>query len=406
MLTSWEKLPDRLRIPEVRPYYDILKKNGVNAVLTRSKDEWVELYDRAPFANDLDAVFFISTSAQTRQVPVKYMTGYTLITRSAYIFKKKGELPFLVVPTVGQQYNAQMVTWLPDDHVLCGGVEIIDAKIRELGKAKPRIGRYEPNEVTVGLNRQLEKIECEYVDVTYEFTFKRACKSDYELECILETGKVAAASFEYIVRNIAPGVSENDLIGGAEGFLRAHGAQDMLILTRTLTPHTFITRPTRETVKEDGMFIYSAEVGGENLYWTQLVRPIFMSHDAEPEAQEILVVIKEAGAAAVKEFRPGKTISDVAAAVEKVVAENGCTVGIWSGHGMGIDLGDGVNIGVPNHMPIVPNMILTLHPSVIGKSDGLLYGNTWKSSADGDAVCMTPEYKDIHFYDELKALIK
>ena len=40
--------------------YDILKENGVNAVLTRSKDEWVELYDRAPFANDLDAVFFIS----------------------------------------------------------------------------------------------------------------------------------------------------------------------------------------------------------------------------------------------------------------------------------------------------------------------------------------------------------
>ena len=26
MLTSWEKLPDRLRIPEVRPYYDILNK--------------------------------------------------------------------------------------------------------------------------------------------------------------------------------------------------------------------------------------------------------------------------------------------------------------------------------------------------------------------------------------------
>lgn len=378
----------------------------MNDILYKEYERRMALIDELIDENDLDAVFFISTSAQTRQVPVKYMTGYTLITRSAYIFKKKGDLPFLVVPTVGQQYNAQMVTWLPEDHVLCGGVEIIDQKIRELGKAKPRIGRYEPNEVSVGLNRQLEKIDCEYVDVTYEFTFKRACKSEYELECIRETGKVAAASFEYIVKHIAPGVSENELIGGAEGFLRAHGAQDMLVLTRTLKPHTFITRPTRVTVKEDGMFIYSAEVGGENLYWTQLVRPIFMSHDAEPEAQQILAVIKKAEAAAVKEFRPGKTISDVAAAVEKVVADNGCTVGIWSGHGMGIDLGDGVNIGVPNHMPIVPNMILTLHPSVIGKSDGLLYGNTWMSTADGDAVCMTPEYKDIHFYDELKALIK
>ena len=82
----------------------------MNEILLKEYERRMVLIDELIDENDLDAVFFISTSAQTRQVPVKYMTGYTLITRSAYIFKKKGEMPYLVVPTVGQQYNAQMVT--------------------------------------------------------------------------------------------------------------------------------------------------------------------------------------------------------------------------------------------------------------------------------------------------------
>ncbi len=65
----------------------------------------------------------------------------------------------------------------------------------------------------------------------------------------------------------------------------------------------------------------------------------------------------------------------MAAAAEQVVAESGCKTGIWAGHGMGTELDDGVDIGVPNHMKIVPNMVLTL------------------------------QYKDVHYLDELKALI-
>lgn len=378
----------------------------MSAELLKEYERRMAMIDTLMDQNDLDAVLFISTAVMSRQLCVKFMTGYTLITRTAFVYKKKGELPFLIVPTVGQQYNAQKATWLPEENVLCGGIELAAEKIDALGKPRPRIGRYEPEEVTVALNRSLEAISAEYVDLTDQFTNARANKSEYELECIRETSRVAAASFEYIVRNIAPGKTEQELIGGAEGFLRAHGAQETLILTRSLKPHTFITRPTSVQVKEDGLFVYSAEVGGENGYWTQLVRPIFMCRGAEPDAYEVLQVIKEAEAAGAAAFVPGNTISDVAAAVEKVVIENGCKTGVWSGHGMGIDLGDGVSIGVPNKMKIVPNMILTLHPSVIGKNDGLLYGNTWMSTEHDGAVCLSPQYKDVHYLEDLKELIK
>lgn len=38
MLTSWEKLPDYMRIPEVRPYYDSLKKKQFSILIKRLFD--------------------------------------------------------------------------------------------------------------------------------------------------------------------------------------------------------------------------------------------------------------------------------------------------------------------------------------------------------------------------------
>jgi len=88
-----------------------------------------------------------------------------------------------------------------------------------------------------------------------------------------------------------------------------------------------------------------------------------------------------------------------------VIADNHCSTGIWSGHGMGHDLGDGVDIGNQNEMEIVPNMILTMHPSVLSDKDGFLFGNTWRATPDG-AELLTPQYRDVFDIDELKELVR
>jgi hypothetical protein len=56
-------------------------------------------------------------------------------------------------------------------------------------------------------------------------------------------------------------------------------------------------------------------------------------------------------------------------------------------------------------MEIVPNMILTLHPSVQSDRDGLLYGNTWVAT-EGKPENLTPDYADCCHIDELRALIQ
>lgn len=194
-------------------------------------------------------------------------------------------------------------------------------------------------------------------------------------------------------------------MGGAEGYIRAHGGEETLVLVRTKMPHTFIARPTGEPIREDSLFLYSVEMAGEYGYWTQCIRPIFMKRGAFPEAERILGIIKEAEVAGAEKMVPGNRVCDVAEAIEHVVAKYNLRIGVWSGHGMGADLGDGVDIGRSNTMEIVPNMILTLHPSVQSDIDGLLYGNTWLATED-KPVNLTPEYADACFIDELQAQIK
>ena len=362
---------------------------------------------RKIMANDhLDGLFFTSTAQQAYQMGCKYLSNYPLTTRRDIAYVTPNDVPYLVVPTGGQAVGARNVSWLPSDHILADDLDAATKKfIRSLKAERPRIGIYEPREVPEYIWNALHSREIEAVDITAEMTAERRDKSEYEIACIKEASRIAIGSVEQVVRNIAPGKTEREMVGLAEGYVRANGGEDSLILIRAQKPHTFIARATDRVITEEDLFIYSVEMAGPGGYWTQCVRPIFMKRGNHPEAYRILQIIREAEAAGAAKFVPGNRICDVAAAIEEVVFRNHLRMGVWSGHGMGADLGDCVDIGTSNKMEIVPNMILTLHPSVMSDEDGLLYGNTWMST-DGAPICLTPEYANVHFLEELKELIQ
>lgn len=364
------------------------------------------LLDKLMADKGLDAVLFTSTAQQAYELAVKYCSGYALTTRRDFFFKECGKAPYLLVHTAGQEFHAKREGFLPADRVLGGDcLNKAISMVNAMGKAHPRLGLYEPAEIPHSIYLRLIDTGAELVDVTADFTAARQPKSDFELACIRAASAVALDSFRWVVRNIHPGVTEQELVGGAEGYIRAHGGEETLVLVRSELPHTFIARPKPIPVEADGMFLYSVEMAGVYGYWTQCIRPIFMKRDTCLEAQRILAVIHEAEAAGAEKMLPGNRVCDVAQAIEDVIAKYHLRMGVWSGHGMGADLGDGVDIGVSNTMEIVPNMILTLHPSVQSDRDGLLYGNTWVAT-EGKPENLTPDYADCCHIDELCALIQ
>jgi Xaa-Pro aminopeptidase len=349
-------------------------------------------------AMELDAVLLTSVAMQASQLCVKFFSNYTLNTRRAYIFCAKGEEPYLIVPTVGQQYHARNITWLPAENVLCGDMlAIVEQKLT----GHRSVGWYQPEELPVGVYRRLTAGDIRWTDITEALTKARANKSEYEIMLTKETSKLCADSFAYLLSLLRPGVTEEELIGAAEGYLRAHGASDSLVLTRSQKPHTFISRAQPVPIQEDGVFVYSAEVAGRGGYWSQMVRPVFMREDAQPEARKILEAGKAAEAAGLELLRPGYRVCDVSERIEQTVRDCGYGTGVWCGHGMGPDLGDAVDFGASNTMEIVPNMIITLHPSITGASDGLLYGNTFLTT-EGDPIKLTDWFNGSPVLADLK----
>ena len=370
----------------------------------KERDRRVAILNKLIADNDLDALLFTSTAQQAYQVATKYVTNYQLITRRNFVFMKPGEWPRLIVPTAGMNFHCKRLSWLPDDSIYFGNTpELIVSWLKEL-RPGARVGMYEVSELPGSWERLIEGTGAKIVDITYQYTVARQLKSDFEIEMIQKSSDLAVASFEEVVRHAEIGVTDRELVGIGEGYIRAHGGEDTLILSRCEHPHSFICRAGDYKMTKDTSYLYSAEVAGPFGFWTQVIRPIFFSRGCQPEVARIQSIIKEAELAGAEAMKIGNTVADVAIAIEKVVADAGCTTGIWSGHGMGHDLGDGVDIGNKNMMEIVPNMVLTLHPSVLSDKDGSLFGNTWYATPEG-AKCFTPKYRDVFYLDDLKAMI-
>lgn len=377
-----------------------------NETYVRDGQRRMALLDKLMADKGLDAILFTSTSQQAYMLAIKYCSGYSVPTRRCFFFKEIGKDPYLLVATACQEYHAKIEGFLPADRILGGdcaskAIEMI----RGIGKQNVRLGLYEPAEYPQAFYSRVVDTGAELVDVTYDFNLARQTKSDFEVACIRSASRVAADSFRWVVRNMQPGVTEEQMIGGAEGYIRAHGGTQTLVLVRAERPHTFIARPKSTPVDMNGLFLYSCEMAGIYGYWTQLIRPIFMKKDSYPEAQRILSIIREAEAAGVEKMRPGNRVCDVAEAIEDVIGKHSdLSMGVWSGHGMGADLGDGIGIGRDNKMEIIPNMILTIHPNVQNATDGILYGNTYVAT-EGAAENLTPDYTDCIYLDDLRAQI-
>ena len=86
----------------------------------KERDRRLELFNRLMEQAGLDALIFTSTAQQTCQMAVKYATNYTLNTRRDFAYMARGGMLNLLVPTVGQQFHARTLSWLPEENIRCG----------------------------------------------------------------------------------------------------------------------------------------------------------------------------------------------------------------------------------------------------------------------------------------------
>ncbi len=354
---------------------------------------------------NLDALIFTSSAVQTDEVAIKYLTNTALLARRAFAFMQKDEMPWFVLGTQDEYTNAKKTSWIPDDHILLGNpVEKTVQMMATLGSGK-RIGIYEPDNLPVAVYNELFKGTAELVDITLPMTILRAPKSPFEIDLIRQTSLLAIHSMDHVLEHMRAGVTERELIGGAEGYLIANGAQELLVMCASEGPHAFIHRPQNTKINDDSVFIYSCEFSGEGGYWTQLARAIFLKQDCAPEIYALYEVAKAAIRHGADLLKPGSRVCDVNNAIIGYIEGQGYKAGHWAGHAMGADLGDGIPITSESPIEIKENMVFTLHPNIVSKDDGIFYGDTYLVTKTGP-VNLTSAYNNSPYLGDMLQELK
>lgn len=353
----------------------------------------------------VDALFFTALGVMANKYNIKYTANMNPNSRRVIVMKAFGQEPFLfsnlIVPDKSSFVKR---SWIDADNQIFGDmIGNVVKFINELPQEHPVVGVASLDELPFGIYNRLKETKATLVDVTDAFTNVRANKSQFELDRTKEACELGINSFEDLILRMKPGMTEKELIGGAVKFLQDRGAPETLILGASKKRFANIRMPSDDVLTEEDIFTYSAEFLGPSGYWMQIIRPIFMKRGIHPDALECLKVAKEAELAAMHAARPGNKIKDIHYAVADVIAKNGMDMTYWAGHGMGCDLGDGIDIMPDNEMVIIPNMILVVQPSVDSPTNGVLYGNTFLTREGGDAINLTNVYMDSPYYEDIYA---
>ena len=316
---------------------------------------------------------------------VRYVSNYHLTTRKEYLVLPLSGDPVLIVPTIGQQFNAKRHSWIKD--VRSGGEA--QGMIREVVKVL-RASRLETGTVgMVGLSNTLpwqdyqiltqELPKTRLKDGTALFDKVRMVKSQEEIAMIQETTDIADACYEKLLDVLRVGMDERDAMAEVQHVLAKRGVEDILILTAKGPSFPgFIDHPGSYTFKKGDHYIFSVEISGPTGYWSQIIRLLYFGKTT-PQYERIFKAGKAALEAGVAHLIPGKRIGELATAVAAEIQKAGFKPGLWCGHGMGMDVGEAPGLFPDSPIELKEGMIITIHPHVISQDgkEGLLPGDTF-----------------------------
>jgi Xaa-Pro dipeptidase len=321
---------------------------------------------------------------------VRYISNYRLLTRKDYLVLPLSGDPMLVVPTLGQKLSALQVSWIQD--VRSGGdthgmIREITEKIRKDGNENAPIGIAGLNGMSHEDYELLKKglPQARFSEASELLNSIRAVKSDEEIEMVRATTEIADVSYEILIDILRPGVDELEAIAEVNRFLTLRGVEDTLILTsKGRSFPCFIAPPGSYTFKEGDRYVFSIEISGPGGYWSQIVRPFCLGRPS-PGYEKLFHIGKRALDAGVSNLIPGAKIRDVARAISSEARNGGFKTGVWSGHGMGMDLGDGVGIFEDSTLELKEGMVITVHPHILTEDgkEGLLLGDTFVIGQNG-----------------------
>lgn len=307
----------------------------------------------------LDAVLVTGEKNQRYAAGFPFTDGYVLvgrkkawlITDSRYVEAARLSVPESV--TV-QLYDKER----PALALVKAALE--EAGVEKLGveEAALSYGRYLALEKRLGLS---------FLPAQSLFTRLRACKTEEELESMVQAQRISEAALEETLPLIRPGMTEREVAAELVYRMLRHGSEgnsfDPIVVTgaRTSMPHGV---PGDQVIRE-GDFVTMDFGSLKNGYCSDMTRTVAVGRATE-EMKNVYGIVLRAQLAGIAAAGAGVPGQEIDAAARKVIADAGygAYFGHAFGHSLGLDIHENPRFAPGVKEPLPVNAVVSAEPGI------------------------------------------
>ena len=343
----------------------------------------------------VDALLVCGNQYSGFEGAVRYVSGFEIVHRYAYVLLPPEGEPTLVFPAEARWIGDKSKPWVRDHVWPAVPGQWIAERARE--KKWKRLGVYGLKHVMAVVDYQaLVSAGLELVDFDFAFDMARAVKSEEEMKEVREAMEIVVEGFHALLGSYAPGKTEAEILAPAVEVYFARGAGPRMmniVLSGTHgTAEASFKVPGHRRVNPDDLMLYSLEITNAEGYWVEFSRAIIqgkLDPITERMKQGYPIAMEEAR----KRLREGELASSVHRAITDVFKEYGFSLGHLSGHAIGTTMLEYPAVGAHSDVVLRENMVLSVHPQVVDQ-DGkvcLYTQDTFRvGKTEGENLCDVP----------------
>ncbi len=339
----------------------------------------------AAAADGLDAVLISGSEYSGFEGAVRYLSGFRILHRYAYVVLPVDGEPSIVFPREARWVGDHSETWI-EDRVFA---EHPGEWIRDRAKGWQRLGVYGLDYVmAVRDYRALAAGPVEIVSWDQGFDLARAVKSGEELELVRESFRINEDGFWAVLDAYEVGKTEAELMGEAERVFAAAGTyrttMDMVLTGEKGGAGPEFKFPSTRRIGHDDLLLYGLEIAGPGGHWVEFSRPICAGLPNRGTLSAMDAYLEYFDAAK-QTMRDGSTAHDVHTAVSKPFLDRGFTLGHVTGHSIGMTMIEHPRVGEGIDVELRAGMVVSMHPHAITADERtcLYMQDTWLVTTEG-----------------------
>jgi Xaa-Pro aminopeptidase len=332
-------------------------------------------------ADGLDAVVVAGSEYTGFEGAVRYLSGFRILHRYAYVVLPVDGEPSVVFPQEARWVGDHSEAWI-EDKVFA---EQPGRWIADRGFEK--VGVYGLDYVMpVRDYRPLAEIAVPWDE---GFDTARAVKSEEELESVEESFRLNEDGVRAALGAYRLGATEAEVMGEAEHVFAARGTyrttMDMVLTGSEGSAGPEFKHPSAtRRIEEDDLLLYGLEIAASGGHWVEFSRP-FCAGEPSRETLAGMEAYEEYVEAARTTMRAGASAHDVHRAVSRGFLDRGFKLGHVTGHSIGMTMIEFPRVGEGLDMELRENMVISMHPHAITDDERtcLYMQDTWLVTPDG-----------------------